>query len=106
MIYVILIFRFGSPGSVAQEYVHFATFYVKTFSTGVIEIVLRILDQYRNKVYVPPRVMQMGLNYLNQWYELFFLCFLLNIKIVIIANVIMCINCLYFVYAFFQGVPL
>ncbi|XP_025407718.1 importin-7 isoform X2 [Sipha flava] len=58
--------RFGSPGSVAQEYVHFATFYVKTFSTGVIEIVLRILDQYRNKVYVPPRVMQMGLNYLNQ----------------------------------------
>lgn len=51
----------------AQEYVQFASFYVKTFSTGVIDIILRILDQYRNKVYVPPRVMQMGLNYLNQW---------------------------------------
>ncbi|XP_050524127.1 importin-7 [Daktulosphaira vitifoliae] len=58
--------RYGSPGSVAKEYRLFATFYVKTFSTGIIEIVLRILDQYRNKIYVPPRVMQMSLNYLNQ----------------------------------------
>lgn len=62
-----LTFRYGSPGSVAQEYQQFALFYVKTFSTGVIEILLRILDQYRNKVYVPPRVMQMSLNYLHQW---------------------------------------
>lgn len=61
------LFRYGSPGSVSQEYQQFALFYVKTFSTGVIDIILRILDQYRNKVYVPPRVMQMSLNYLNQW---------------------------------------
>ncbi|XP_015370689.1 PREDICTED: importin-7 isoform X2 [Diuraphis noxia] len=58
--------RYGSPGSVAQEYQQFAVFYVKTFSTGVIEIILRILDQYRNKVYIPPRVMQMCMHYLNQ----------------------------------------
>lgn len=65
--YIFKFSRYGSPGSVCQEYQLFATFYVKTFSTGIIEIVLRILDQYRNKIYVPPRVMQMGLNYLNQW---------------------------------------
>jgi len=59
--------RYGSPGSVAQEYQQFAIFYVKTFSAGVIEIILRILDQYRNKVYIPPRVMQMCMHYLNQW---------------------------------------
>ncbi|XP_022160682.1 importin-7 isoform X3 [Myzus persicae] len=58
--------RYGSPGSVAQEYQQFAIFYVKTFSSGVIEIILRILDQYRNKVYIPPRVMQMCMHYLNQ----------------------------------------
>ncbi|XP_060875593.1 importin-7 isoform X2 [Metopolophium dirhodum] len=58
--------RYGSPGSVAQEYQQFAVFYVKTFSAGVIEIILRILDQYRNKVYIPPRVMQMCMHYLNQ----------------------------------------
>lgn len=60
-------FRYGSPGSVAQEYQQFATFYVKTFSTAIIEIILRFLDQYRNKIYIPPRVMQMCMNYLNQW---------------------------------------
>jgi uncharacterized membrane protein YobD (UPF0266 family) len=58
--------RYGSPGSVAQEYQQFAVFYVKTFSAGVIEIILRILDQYRNKIYIPPRVMQMCMHYLNQ----------------------------------------
>ncbi|KAL5234872.1 hypothetical protein ACI65C_002282 [Semiaphis heraclei] len=58
--------RYGSPGSVSQEYQQFAVFYVKTFSTGVIEIILRILDQYRNKVYIPPRVVQMCMHYLNQ----------------------------------------
>lgn len=59
--------RYGSPGSAAQEYQLFAAFYVKTFSNGIIEIILSFLDKYRNKVYIPPRVMQMGLNYLNQW---------------------------------------
>ncbi|VVC45335.1 Armadillo-type fold,Armadillo-like helical,Importin-beta, N-terminal domain [Cinara cedri] len=58
--------RYGCPGNSSQEYQLFAAFYVKTFSSGVIDIILRILDQYRNKIYVPPRVMQMGLNYLNQ----------------------------------------
>ncbi|XP_001946207.1 importin-7 isoform X2 [Acyrthosiphon pisum] len=58
--------RYGSPGSVAQEYQQFSIFYVKTFSNAVIDIILRILDQYRNKVYIPPRVMQMCMHYLNQ----------------------------------------
>ncbi|KAL4091262.1 hypothetical protein QTP88_025979 [Uroleucon formosanum] len=58
--------RYGSPGSVAQEYQQFSIFYVKTFSAGFIEIILRILDQYRNNVYIPPRVVQMCMHYLNQ----------------------------------------
>ncbi|CAH1736251.1 importin-7 isoform X1 [Aphis gossypii] len=58
--------RYGSPGSVSQDYQQFAVFFVKTFSTGFIDIILRVLDQYRNKIYIPPRVMQMCLHYLNQ----------------------------------------
>lgn len=59
--------RYGSPGSVVQEYTPFASFYVRTFSTGIINIILTFLDQYRNKIYIPARVIQMCLNYLNQW---------------------------------------
>ncbi|XP_067012437.2 importin-7 [Anabrus simplex] len=58
--------RYGSPGSVTKEYKEFAEWYLKTFSAGILEVLLRILDQYRRKIYVSPRVLQQTLNYINQ----------------------------------------
>ncbi|XP_054164898.1 importin-7-like isoform X2 [Oppia nitens] len=57
--------RYGSPGNVHKEYKAFADWYIKTFSHGIIQVMLKILEQYGHKVYVPPRVMQQSLNYLN-----------------------------------------
>lgn len=61
-----LLFRYGSPGNVTKEYKDFAEWFLKTFSAGILEVLLKILDQYRNKVYVSPRVLQQTLNYINQ----------------------------------------
>lgn len=58
--------RYGSPGNVTKEYTEFAEWYLQTFSGGIIEVLLKILDQYRNRVYVSPRVLQQTLNYINQ----------------------------------------
>ncbi|XP_034232484.1 importin-7 isoform X4 [Thrips palmi] len=58
--------RYGSPGNVTKEYKEFADWFLKTFSAGILEVLLKILDQYRNKVYVSPRVLQQTLNYINQ----------------------------------------
>lgn len=58
--------RYGSPGVVSKEYREFADWYLKTFSGGILEVLLKILDQYRNKVYVSPRVLQQTLNYITQ----------------------------------------
>ena len=57
--------RYGSPGNVHKEYKEFADWYMKTFSHGIIQVMLKVLEQYGNKVYVPPRVLQQSLNYLN-----------------------------------------
>jgi len=57
--------RYGSPGSVTKEYKEFADWYLKTFSGGILSSMLKNLDQYRQKVYVSPRVMQQALNYIN-----------------------------------------
>lgn len=57
--------RFGSPGNVHKEYKEFADWYIKTFSLGIIHAMLKLLDQYGNKVYVAPRVLQQALNYLS-----------------------------------------
>ncbi|XP_071505004.1 LOW QUALITY PROTEIN: importin-7-like [Diadema antillarum] len=57
--------RYGSPGNVTKEYVKFSDWYLKTFSVSVLTNVLRILEQYRLKSYVAPRVLQLALNYLN-----------------------------------------
>ncbi|CAG2170636.1 unnamed protein product [Oppiella nova] len=57
--------RYGSPGNVHKEYKGFADWYIKTFSHGIIQVILKILEQYGHKVYVPPRVLQQALNYLN-----------------------------------------
>lgn len=58
--------RYGSPGNVTKEYTEFAEWYLQTFTAGIIEVLLKILDQYRNRVYVSPRVLQQTLNYINQ----------------------------------------
>lgn len=57
--------RYGSPGSVTKEYKEFAEWYLETFSSGILAAVLKNLDQFRTGVYVSPRVMQQGLNYIN-----------------------------------------
>lgn len=58
--------RYGSPGNVvSKDYEKFAEWYLQTFSAGVLEVQLKVLDQYRNKIYVSPRVMTDILNYLK-----------------------------------------
>lgn len=58
--------RYGSPGSVTKEYTDFAEFFLKRYSLGVMSVILKVLDEYRNKVYVSPRVLQQALHFLDQ----------------------------------------
>ncbi|XP_024936416.1 importin-7 isoform X2 [Cephus cinctus] len=58
--------RYGSPGNVTKEYKEFSEWYLQTFSGGILEVLLKILDQYRRKIYVSPRVVQQSINYINQ----------------------------------------
>jgi len=59
--------RYGSPGNVASEYKKWSEWYLKTFHgpNGILTSILKILDVYRQKFYISPRVMQMSLNYIN-----------------------------------------
>ncbi|KAH3857509.1 hypothetical protein DPMN_100118, partial [Dreissena polymorpha] len=58
--------RYGSPGNVHKDYNQFAEWYLKAFSGGAIQVLFKVLDEYRRKMYVAPRVMQQALNFLNQ----------------------------------------
>ncbi|KAM4881890.1 importin-8 isoform 2-T3 [Thomomys bottae] len=58
--------RYGSPGNVTKEYFEFSEFFLKTYAIGIQQVLLKILDQYRQKEYVAPRVLQQAFNYLNQ----------------------------------------
>uniref|UniRef100_A0A670YDS0 Importin 8 n=1 Tax=Pseudonaja textilis TaxID=8673 RepID=A0A670YDS0_PSETE len=58
--------RYGSPGNVTKEYVEFSKFFLKTYAAGIQQVLLKILEQYRQNVYVAPRVLQQTLNYLKQ----------------------------------------
>ncbi|XP_076152433.1 importin-8 isoform X2 [Alosa pseudoharengus] len=58
--------RYGSPGNVTKEYFEFADFFVKTYAVGIQQVLLKVVDQHRQKLYVAPRVLQQSLNYLNQ----------------------------------------
>lgn len=58
--------RYGSPGNINKEYKEFADWYLQAFSNGILEVLLQLLDAYRNKTWLPPRVLQQTLNYLNQ----------------------------------------
>ncbi|XP_048004501.1 importin-7 [Leguminivora glycinivorella] len=58
--------RYGSPVNTRKEYVQFAEWYLTTFTGGILDVLLRVLDQYRNKVYVSPRVLQQTISYIDQ----------------------------------------
>ncbi|KAK8764314.1 hypothetical protein V5799_033077, partial [Amblyomma americanum] len=58
-------YEYGSPGSVGKEYAEFADFFLKAYTEGILQVVLHVLDQHRQKVYVSPRVLQHALNYLR-----------------------------------------
>uniref|UniRef100_A0A4W6EVS1 Importin 8 n=1 Tax=Lates calcarifer TaxID=8187 RepID=A0A4W6EVS1_LATCA len=58
--------RYGSPGNVTKEYYEFADFFLKTYAVGIQQVLLKVVDQHRQKHYVTPRVLQQCLNYLNQ----------------------------------------
>lgn len=58
--------RYGSPNNcLSEKYQKFAEWYLPTFTAGVLEVQLKVLDQYRNKVYVSPRVLTNILSYLK-----------------------------------------
>ncbi|XP_071034336.1 importin-7 isoform X2 [Parasteatoda tepidariorum] len=58
--------RYGSPENVSKEYQEFAVYYLKTYTGGILEVLLKVLDQFRQKVFVSPRVLQLTLNYINE----------------------------------------
>ncbi|XP_037551691.1 importin-8 [Nematolebias whitei] len=58
--------RYGSPGNVTKEYWEFADFFLKTYAVGIQQVLLKVVDQHRQKQYVTPRVLQQCLNYCNQ----------------------------------------
>ncbi|GIY51835.1 hypothetical protein CDAR_477292 [Caerostris darwini] len=58
--------RYGSPDAVAVEYQEFSKYYLKMYTAGILEVLLKLLDQFRQKVFVSPRVLQLILNYINE----------------------------------------
>lgn len=58
--------RYGSPGNVTKEYEEFALYYLKAYSAGILEVLFKLLDQYRRKIFVSSRVLQLTLNYVNE----------------------------------------
>lgn len=58
--------RYGSPGNVTKEYFEFADFFLKTYAVGLQQTLLKVVDQFRQKQYVTPRVLQQCLLYLSQ----------------------------------------
>uniref|UniRef100_A0A915KPT7 Importin N-terminal domain-containing protein n=1 Tax=Romanomermis culicivorax TaxID=13658 RepID=A0A915KPT7_ROMCU len=57
--------RYGNPGQVAAEYNQFAENYLKNFVAPALRVVLKVLEDYRSKIYVSPPVLYQILNYLQ-----------------------------------------
>uniref|UniRef100_UPI00358E494A importin-7-like isoform X2 n=1 Tax=Myxine glutinosa TaxID=7769 RepID=UPI00358E494A len=57
--------RYGSPGNVTKEYNEFADFFLKTYAIGIQQVLLKLVEQHRQKQFVTPRVLQQSLNFLN-----------------------------------------
>ncbi|XP_023937974.2 importin-7 [Bicyclus anynana] len=58
--------RYGNPVNARQDYIEFFEWYLTTFTGGILEVLLRILDQYRQKIYISPRVLQQTISYIDQ----------------------------------------
>ncbi|KAK0148045.1 Importin-8 [Merluccius polli] len=58
--------RYGSPGNVTKEYCEFADFFLQTYAVGIQQVLLKVVDEHRQKRYVTPHVLQLSLNYLSQ----------------------------------------
>ncbi|KAI1285586.1 Importin-7 [Halotydeus destructor] len=86
--------RYGSPGNVTKEYKEFADFYIKTFSSGVIASLLKVLEHQGNNIYVSPRVLQQTLNYLTTGVNHAFTWKLLKIHMsLIVQNIVFPLLC-------------
>ncbi|XP_059055104.1 importin-7 [Achroia grisella] len=58
--------RYGSPVNTREEYSEFAEWYLTTFTGGILEVLFRVLDLYRKKYFVSPRVLQQTISYIDQ----------------------------------------
>uniref|UniRef100_A0A8C5BP93 Importin N-terminal domain-containing protein n=1 Tax=Gadus morhua TaxID=8049 RepID=A0A8C5BP93_GADMO len=58
--------RYGSPGNVTKEYCEFADFFLRTYAVGIQQVLLKVVDEHRQRRYVTPQVLQQSLNYLSQ----------------------------------------
>lgn len=96
--------RYGSPGNeVNKEYKKFAEWYLPTFTRPILESLLKMLDSYRNNIFVSSRVLTEILSYMKIAYVFYHHLF----GVYIVVNFTIC-NCLYFSQRFacsFMEVP-
>ena len=63
-------FRHGAPMNLPKQHspemLEFANYYLKGFSGKVIGLVFGVLEAYRQKIFVSPRVLQLSLNFLRE----------------------------------------
>jgi hypothetical protein len=57
--------RYGTPTTCNKEYVEFANFFLKGYATNILSSILKVLEQYRNGVYVAPRVLQQAIIFIE-----------------------------------------
>jgi hypothetical protein len=57
--------RYGTPANAGKEYAEFANFFLKGYSTNILTSILKVLEQYRNGVYVSPRVLQQAIIFIE-----------------------------------------
>lgn len=58
--------RYGSPGNeVNKDYKKFAEWYLPTFTRPILDSLLKMLDAYRNKIFVSSRVLTEILSYMK-----------------------------------------
>lgn len=69
--------RYATPQHANSEYKKFSVWYMKTFSVGIIQVILKTLDQYTQGVYYPNRIVQQCITYLTTG-----LVFLLDVSLI------------------------
>ncbi|XP_039266742.2 importin-7-like [Styela clava] len=58
--------RYGSPGTVSQEYNQFSEFFLRRYAVGATHVLLKVLGDYSKGKYVSPRVLQQTMQFLEQ----------------------------------------